>query len=95
MKGFQFKKSWRMKLAALAVRVAWWLARPGIAGVPVGKHYDVVVELKGEAINGGHALRVDGGMLLLDSYECIVVRSHEETELIDAIEHITNGEQEA
>ena len=74
----EFKKSARMKLAALALRVAWWLARPSIAGVPVCKHYDIVVEIKGTAICGGHALRVDGGTVMLDNFECIEVVEHDD-----------------
>lgn len=71
----------RIALIRTLMRLAQWLARPHLAGVKVGQHFDIAIEMSTSCLSNGSAYyRVDQGRLLINNFEVCAVLSPEAAE---------------
>ena len=79
----------RISLIKVAMKAAWWMARPSIFGVKILEHYDIIMELKSKPIGKGAAHSLERGTLLVNCHEVMHAESNEQKS-IDELEQIMN-----
>lgn len=82
----------RISFIKVAMKVAWWLARPSIFGVKILEHYDIIMELKSKPIGKGAAHSLERGTLLVNCHEVMHSTSNEQ-KAIDDLEQIMNSKE--
>ena len=71
------------------MRAAWWLARPSIKGIRIGRHYEIIADLQMTQINRAtRCYRMESGTLFVYGFQVLKQETPERAALQQAIDSL-------